>query len=248
MTSTQDHLPIEQIRDDIVILKDGSMALVLQTTAVNFGLLSENEQLAIIGGFAALLNSLSFSIQILIRSKRLDISSYLKLLEEAQQKQTNLLLSKMMTSYRAFIEKTVRENEVLDKQFYIIVPVSFLELGVLKDVEGHFQKGLTLLLPRRDQIIRQLWRTGLKATQLNTRGLVNLFYDFYNPPSQQVPKVEIAVPNLATNISVVTPLPPQPTQRESPQPASQPNIPEPKTANLTTPFIVEELADEYGAI
>ncbi len=73
-TSTQTHLPIKNIKQDLVILQDGSVALILQTSAVNFGLLSENEQLSIILAFAGFLNSLSFMIQIVVRSKRLDIS------------------------------------------------------------------------------------------------------------------------------------------------------------------------------
>lgn len=180
MYPTQDHLPIEDIHDDVVILKDGSMAIVIQTSAVNFGLLSENEQLAIISAFAGLLNSLSFVIQILIRSKRLDISAYLKLLDESIKTQPNPQLALLMGKYRNFIDSTIRENEVLDKQFYIVIPVSYLELGLVKNVAGNFQKAMTILLPRRDHVIRQLARIGLKSTQLNTKELIMLFYDIYN--------------------------------------------------------------------
>ncbi len=166
MRTTQDYIPVKDIHDDIVILKDGSMSLSMETTAVNFGLLSENEQLAIISAFAALLNSLSFSIQIVIRSKRLDISSYLKLLTTAESNQKNPLLSKLILDYRKFIETIVRENQVLDKKFYIVISVSPFEVGLTGSNKDHFQKALTILLPRRDHIVRQLWRTGLKATQL----------------------------------------------------------------------------------
>ncbi|MBI3485839.1 hypothetical protein HY025_02735 [Candidatus Daviesbacteria bacterium] len=279
MTTTQDHLSVQEVKDDIVILKDGSMAVILQTSAVNFGLLSENEQLAIISAFAALLNSLSFSFQIIIRSKKLDISSYLKLLEQEQIKQTNNLLSKMMANYRQFIEKTVRENEVLDKQFYLIISVSGLELGITKDVEGHFKKGLTILLPRRDHIIRQLWRTGLKATQLNSKQLVNLFYDIYNPPQiKEVVDQQPIFSNLATpemtqvNQPETIPVPTSPPEVPKPQIPTQPTPLSPQTiqvtpqiqqvtspqvmpikepsrvSNLTAPFVVEELGDDYGVV
>lgn len=157
---------------------------MIQTSAVNFGLLSENEQLAIISAFAGLLNSLSFMIQVVIRSKRLDISSYLKLLDYALSQQHNSLLGNMILHYRNFIESTIRENEVLDKKFYIIIPVSYLEMGIVKNVKNNFQKGLTLLMPRRDHIIRQLSRIGLRATQLQTKELIELFYDIYNEQSQ----------------------------------------------------------------
>ena len=272
MATTQDHLSIEDIREDIVILKDGGMALVLETTAVNFGLLSENEQLAIISAFAALLNSLSFLIQIVVRSKRLDITAYLNLLAVAQKKQTNPLLSKLMASYRDFIEKIVRENQVLDKEFYIVIPLSYLEVGITKDVEGHYKKALTILLPRRDHIIRQLWRTGLKATQLNTKQLVELFYDIYNSPKVGVPapaNLQTTPPEVSSVEKVVEAPIPQPKKQDPVNPPPQAkleptpqkeNIPvqtpqvartenyQPRSSNLATPFVVEELTDEYGAV
>lgn len=182
IASTQDHLPVQEIRDDIVLLKDGSLAVVIQTSAVNFGLLSENEQLAIISAFAAMLNSLSFMIQVIIRSKRLDISSYLKQLDEAQTRQKNQLLASMIGRYRTFIKNTIQENQVLDKQFYIVIPVSYLETGAIsKAVHYDFKKALTIATPRRDQIMRQLARIGLKSNQLRTEELIKLFYDIYNP-------------------------------------------------------------------
>lgn len=200
--TTQNHLPIQDIHDDVLVLKDGTMAVVIQTSAVNFGLLSENEQLAIISAFAGLLNSLSFMIQIVIRSKRLDISSYLKLLDEARTQQKNPLLSEMIYRYRGFIESTIRENDVLDKKFYIVIPVSYLELGIIKNIEGNLQKGLTLLMPRRDHIIRQLSRIGLRATQLNTKDLIMLFYDVYNDST-----------SYPANLPEQTPVP-EPVQRQ----------------------------------
>ena len=264
MATTQDHVQVEAVKNDVLILKDGGMAIILQTTAVNFGLLSENEQLAIISAFAALLNSLSFPIQIVIRSKRLDISSYLNLLGQYQTKQTNPLLGKMMGVYRQFIEKTVRENQVLDKKFYIVIPLSFLEIGLTKNTdETHFKKALTVLLPRRDHIIRQLWRTGLKATQLNTNQLINLFYDIYNPPrkSALVPQAQVSnltekpVPNTA-QIPQQQVAPPQAKpepQISQPQAQTQAQPPPQKpsdvrSSSLAAPFIVEELADDYSNI
>ncbi len=265
MAITQGHLSIEQIKDDIVILKDGSMALVLQTTAVNFGLLSENEQLAIISAFAALLNSLSFAIQLIIRSKRLDITSYLNLLAEAQKTQTNSLLARLIANYRDFIEKIVRENQVLDKQFYIVIPLSYLEVGLTKNVEGHFKKSLTILLPRRDHIIRQLWRTGLKASQLNTKQLIELFYDIYNSPrigtSVEPMKEEKALQKTAPVVStenvtapiiepeIQKPVIPEKPVSQPPIQASPAQMPiQPRSAPATTPFVVEELTDEYGTV
>lgn len=184
--STQEHLPIQAIHDDVVILKDGSAAMVLQTTAVNFDLLSENEQLAIISSFAQLLNSLSFSIQIVIRSKRLDISHYLEMIKKIEEAQTNPLLKEMTKRYRVFVETLTSENQVLDKQFYLVIPVSYLEIGLINNIEKDLKKAITLLIPRRDHIIKQLARIGLKANQLMTDKLIKLYYDFYNETTTQL--------------------------------------------------------------
>lgn len=262
MASTQDHLSISDAREDLAILKDGSMALILQTTAVNFDLLSEREQLAIIGSFAATLNSLSFAIQLLIRSKRLDITSYLALLADAQKKQTNPLLHQMMQRYRSFVERTVQENDVLDKQFYIIIPVSALELGISKDIEGHLPKAQTILIPRRDHMIKQLANLGLRVFQLNNEQIIRLFYDFYNPPKEipieewekkqaikdtqqtiatsQQPKILPQTTPAISNSSA------QKVQESSPHlPQSTQAALQPILKSNSSPFVVEELDDDY---
>jgi len=195
--STQEHLNIEDIQDSLVLLKDGSCSLVLQVTAINFGLLSEAEQDAIIYAYAGLLNSLTFPIEILIRSKKKDISSYLALLDERQQKIKKPALKEQLKKYRAFVEETVQKNEVLDKKFYIAIPFSTLELGIsstlsqtIKPKKGlpfpksHIlEKAKTNLYPKRDHLIKQLSRLGLKSRQFNTQQLLELFYNIYNPQS-----------------------------------------------------------------
>lgn len=211
--STQEHLEIADIKDDIALLKDGSCCLILKTTAINFGLLSEREQDATIYAYAALLNSLTFTIQILIRSKKKDITSYLDLLDEEILKQKNPLLKNQMQKYRLFIEEIVKKNEVLDKEFFIVLPFSALELGVAKAIGSSLKKRKNLpfakdyilerakmnLFPKRDQMIRQLNRLGLKTHQLNSSELVQLFYSFYNPEA-------VRVQDLALNQDYATPL------------------------------------------
>ncbi len=184
--TTQDFLEIADIRDDLVLLRDGSVALIIKVSAVNFGLLSEREQEAIIYAYAGFLNSLNFSIQILIRSQKKDISSYVAKLDEEKRKQTNPLLAGQIESYRNFILQTVKENKVLDKKFYIVVPFSSLELGpksVAKKlpIEDIMQKAKTTLAPKRDHVLRQLSRLGLRSKQLLTSELIELFYEIYNP-------------------------------------------------------------------
>lgn len=246
MSTTQQHLSISDIKDNIILLKNGGGALVLQISAVNFGLLSEREQIAIISAFAQMLNSLSFSIQILIFSERLNINSYLVLLDKAQKLQTNPMLSNMIINYRQFIQNTIRENDVLDKKFYVVIPLFNLELGLTPSRIVLQQKIKTILLPRRDQIIRQLARVGLKTNQLNTKELIELFYDIYNGQfvenitsksiSADTIQVQLNQPQEVTKTSTYK------TQATE-QPISTAPKPSPTSSqpSRTHPFVVEEL-------
>jgi len=192
--STQQFTEIEDVVQNIMLFVDGSCALILSVTAVNFGLLSEKEQDAIIYAYAGILNSLSFPIQILVRSKHKDITAYLKLLEEKEKEQQNPKLAKSIHGYRAFIESTVKEKDVLDKKFYIIIPFSNLELGASANVlfgskksglpyakSYIIERALIVLLPKRDHIQRLLGRLGLHSSQLTSDQLIQLFFSLYNP-------------------------------------------------------------------
>ena len=203
--TTQAHLNIEDIKDNLVLLTNGAAALVLQVSAVNFGLLSEQEQDAIIYTYAGLLNSLTFPIQILVRSKPQDISHYLDLLKIRQEKQKNALHQQQIQKYRQFIESLVKESNILDKKFYVSIPFSALELGIGQATEGLIsslkptrkkqvqklpfpkdyiiQRAITNLEPKRDHLSRQFNRIGLRTHQLNTQQLIELFFDIYNPDS-----------------------------------------------------------------
>lgn len=234
MNTTQDHLPIQDIKDDIVLLKDGGAALILQTTAVNFGLLSEMEQLSIITTYAQMLNSLSFAIQIVIDSKRLDISSYLAVLEKARSLQTNKLLSDMIGRYHEFIKLTIKENDVLDKRFYVVIPLSYLELGLMPHKDQRVQKAKNVLLPRKDQLVKQLGRIGLKATQLSTKELIELFFQIYNTPLESA-NIKVAEVNLAPPVTATPTIAPlvNPTQP----------VPIATERSKNHPFVVEELEE-----
>jgi type IV secretory pathway VirB4 component len=200
--STQDHLTVEDIVDEVVILKDGSCAMVLQLSSVNFDLLSEREQMALVYAYGGILNSLNFPIQIVIHSTTKDVTAYLKNLKEAEEKQLNPLLKERISSYRRFIEETVKKNDVLSKSFYIAIPFSLLELGIksapsqamtvffptLKkqgqglpfSKEYILEKAKASLTPKRDHLIRLFARLGLDIRPLNTKELINLFYRIYN--------------------------------------------------------------------
>lgn len=193
--TTQNHLDIEDITQNILILKDGSCALVLKIGAVNFNLLSEEEQDSIIFSYAALLNSLTFPIQILIRSQRKDITNYLKLLEQQQTQQSNPIIRNRLSQYHLFVQRLVKERQVLDKKCYVTIPFLRTELGLSppslmnpkKDSGLPFdktyllEKAIAALEPKRDHLVRQFGRIGLSARQLSTRELIELFYSIYNP-------------------------------------------------------------------
>ncbi|MBI5452340.1 hypothetical protein HY945_02670 [Candidatus Gottesmanbacteria bacterium] len=190
--TTQSFIDIEDVVDDIIILRDGSAVLIIETTAVNFGLLAEEEQDSLIYAYASLLNSLSFPLQIVIMSKRMDISSYIEMVEQQETKQVNSIIKERLRRYKEFILSVVKENRVLEKKFYLVIPFSALELGI-KSAFGTKSKKLpfpkdyivsrakTSLFPKRDHLLRQLGRIGLKGKQLTTQEIVELFYNIYNP-------------------------------------------------------------------
>lgn len=201
--TTQEHLPIEDIQGNLVILKDGSCAMILSVSSVNFDLLSEREQEAIIYAYGALLNSLTFPIQLLIRSQKKDISSYLNLLEKEEAKKENVpLLKNLIGSYKKFVAEMVKKNNVLDKKFFIVIPFSSLELGVASSLNSLIKPGKSLpfkkdyilkkaqitLGPKKDHLIKLFSRIGLTAKQLENQEIVRLFYEIYNgePLKQQI--------------------------------------------------------------
>ncbi len=193
-SSTQLFTEIETIDHGLVMYADGSCSMVISATAVNFGLLSEKEQDAIIYAYAGLLNSLSFPIEILIRTQHKDVTAYLRTLEDREKTQKNPKLAAAMHGYRLFVAATVKEKDVLDKKFYIVVPFSYLELGASANVllggskrrglpyprPYIFERAIIVLTPKGDQIIRLCNRIGLSAKQLTNERLVRLFYEIYN--------------------------------------------------------------------
>ncbi|MDD3647356.1 MAG: hypothetical protein PHS44_02545 [Candidatus Dojkabacteria bacterium] len=205
LPSTQQHLDIADIKEGLLVLKNGVVSLILETTSLNFDLLSEREQDAKILSFSGLLNSLSFHIQILIRTHRTDLSDYVELLEEQMKKQISEGLRKQMEIYIQFIRNLTVTNEVLEKRFFIVIPSSTgmsIRPGLFKklfgkgkedvvNVDQAIDRAKTKLFPRRDHIIKQLKRMGLFARQLNSSEIVKLFYGVYNPSRQGLEKLQI---------------------------------------------------------
>lgn len=202
--STQQHLDIAEIKEDLVVLKNGVVSLILETTSLNFDLLSEREQDAKIIAFAGLLNSLSFHIQFVIRTHRTDLSDYVELLAKQKQKQISDGLRRQMEIYIEFIRNLTVTNEVLEKRFFIIIPSSSgisLKPGVFKrlfggkdeivNIDEAIEKAKVKLYPRRDHIIKQLKKIGLFARQLSSSEFVKLLYGVYNPERGGIEKLQL---------------------------------------------------------
>ena len=185
--STQSFIEIEEIKDDVVLMKDFSAATVVEVGAVNFWLLSTEEQTSMIYAYSELLNSLSFPIQILVISKKIDVSTYLDYLEDKINKQTVDILQKRMVGYREFIKSIIKINTVLEKRFFFVVPFSPLEMGISGanpnslNKEYVFTQAKTSLYPKRDNLLRLITKIGLRGSVLQRQELTELYYNLYNP-------------------------------------------------------------------
>lgn len=195
-STTQDFIEIKEIKDDIVLLKDGSAVMVIETSAINFALLSEEEQDSLIYAFGSLLNSLSFGIQIVILSNKMNISDYLEYLQNRLKEQTNPVIHDWLVKYIDFIKNIVTKNTILKKRFFIVIPFSTLEMGVKGAVSSSYtseyimQRAKTAMYPKKDHILRLLSRVGLRSQVLSKAELVNFFYNLYNPTATGVDLVD----------------------------------------------------------
>jgi hypothetical protein len=195
--STQKYINVEEIKNDLVVLKNKSLRSVLLVSSINFDLKSADEQEAIIGGYQNFINSLDFPVQIMISSKRLNIEPYLEMLEKKRKTQTSELMRMQISEYSNFIKNITEVSKIMTKQFYIVVPfypVENLESGILDKVMGYFNPTQQIeetveifetyknqLWQRVDQITSGLSSLGVKSTVLNTEELVELLYSSYNP-------------------------------------------------------------------
>ncbi len=193
--STQKYLEISEIKDSVVVMKTGGLRAILMVSSINFALKSIDEQDAIIYHFQSFLNSLDFSIQILINSRKLNIENYLEVLRETEKRQTNELLRMQTASYIEYIQGLVKMANIVSKTFYIVVPFSVAETkeGGMSKLKASanasqiisnrevFEKYRDQLFQRVDHIIENLSGTGLRMTMLNTQELIELYYNLYNP-------------------------------------------------------------------
>lgn len=187
--STQKFIEILDIVDDVVLLDGGNACLIIEVEATNFALLSPEEQDAKIYAYAALLNSLSFPIQIIIRSKRQNISNYLKLLETEKLNSKNPSLATQIGLYKDFVAELVKVNTILDKKFFIIIPYSSLEKGIVGAKEqvkvdssqSMFVVGAKASLhSKAESLLNQLRRLSLKSQILGKEKITKLYYEIFN--------------------------------------------------------------------
>lgn len=201
IASTQDHLDIYDIKDNLVILKNGYISLVIETTAVNFQLLSTYEQEIKINAFKDLINSLSYPIQVVIHTEPIDMRNYIRYLEKNYLSIKNSLLKNQMKSYINFIKQLVIQNNILQKRFFLVITyvsslvdinqvnpfqkiIDFVfgrkKVVEIKNIDELLNKAKIDLYPKRDSLIKLLSNIGLGAKQLNDKELINLFYSYYN--------------------------------------------------------------------
>ena len=199
---TQDVVPIKEIRDGFVILKDGGMRAIIMTSALNFALKSEDEQSAILFQFQDFLNSLDFSVQIFIQSRKLDIRPYLALLEDRKKAQVSDLLKIQTEEYIGFIKNFTETTNIMTKSFFIVIPYSpailqnkkvwnILKKGSseeeLKKTQDVFEENRAQLEERVAVVEQGLVRTGVRVVSLGTEEIVELFYKIFNPGDTEKP-------------------------------------------------------------
>ena len=195
--STQKYLDISEVRDDVVIMRDGTVRAVILVSSINFALKSEDEQNAIIAAYVGFLNNIDFPLQIVIQSRELNIESYIETLRQKEKEQTNELLKMQTKEYIQYIIELISMSRIMKKNFYVIIPYNplsdrqkgfFSRLGeafkpdeLLKMKEERFQRYKRELEARVEKIISGLASIGLNSAQLDTQSLIELYYNTYNP-------------------------------------------------------------------
>ncbi len=200
--SAQEFLPIKEIRDGIVIMKDNSLKAVLMASSLNFALKATSEQDAIIFQYQNFLNSLDFSVQFFVQSRKLNIEPYLDVIRDIEKTQTNELLKIQTREYIDFVKNFVEVSSIVTKTFYVVVP---FEPPVFESVKGatqtifgsflsskknggeetlsekKFEEYRNQLWQRVDTVAEGLTRTGVKVAPLNNEELIELYYGLFNP-------------------------------------------------------------------
>jgi type IV secretory pathway VirB4 component len=202
--NSQQLVELENVRDDTLVLKDGTLRQVIMVGGINFSLKSEEEQNTLIMSYQNFLNSVNFPLQIIIHSRKINIARYLDELTQREHEETAPLLQNQIAEYREFVRQFVAENAIMEKTFLVVVPwypahIAEVSGGLLNKLpffgkkggdaakeetaakETRFKADLEQLAERTGQIMQGLGTMELEATVLKTEALVELFYNFYNP-------------------------------------------------------------------
>ena len=211
--STQRYLKIADIKQDTVIMKDGTLRAILMVSSINFALKSEDEQEAIISAYITFLNNIDFLLQIVVQSRELNINGYLEAMRKRANEQTNELLKNQTFQYIDYVSQLVSLGKIMNKRFYVVVPYNpisdkrkgfwqslveaFKPVDVINLKEERFIVLKKQLENRVDNIVSGLTSMGLNAVRLDTQGLIELFYNSYNQktaanaPLESIEKINI---------------------------------------------------------
>lgn len=197
--STQQFLEIDQLREGVILLRNKAMRGVLMVSSLNFALKSEEEQNAIIYQFQNFLNSLDFSLEVVVQSRRLNITGYLDKLKELEERQENELLRLQTAEYQKFIRDLIAGGAIMSKSFFVVVPFTLIEVPGMKAITGlvrkqsvatlteeQFQRCKSQLWQRVEFVALGLRRCGLQCVPLGTSELVELFWSLYHPEEAEV--------------------------------------------------------------
>lgn len=193
--ATQNFVPIEDVRDGLITLRDGGMVAIVMTSSLNFSLKSDDERQAILVQFQDFLNSLDFSVQIFIESRRLDIRPYLALLEDRHKAQTNDLMRIQTEQYINFVRNFTESTSIMTKNFFIVIPYGAALIGGASGIidmvtkkpeskentESNFAENKIQLEQRVGVVEQGLVRCGIRVARLGNEEVIELFYKIFNP-------------------------------------------------------------------
>lgn len=211
-SATQEFVPIKEVRDGIVILKDGGMRSIVLCSSINFSLKAEDEKNAILLQFQDFLNSLDFSIEIVVQSRKLDIRPYIALLETQEKNQSNNLMKIQVREYIEFIKSFTESTNIMTKNFFIVVPYSPSTISAVNtksitdfgsrfglggaakspqtasaSAEANFDENRSQLEERLSVVEQGLVRSGIRVVRLGTEEVIELFYKAFNPGETEKP-------------------------------------------------------------
>ncbi len=208
--STQSYLPIAQIRDNVVVLKDGGIRGVLKVSSLNLELKSEDEQIATLEAYQQFLNTIDFPIQIVVQSRKVDLDNYFEMFRNTTKNIENPLLKEQAKNYEEFLKKITEYADIMEKQFLVVVPADPLRVEGKKSIIFQFFENIApqdslekiktrylefqslseVLSKRMDIVSAGLERCGLRVKPLKDNDLITLYYNCYNPFVAKLEKLQ----------------------------------------------------------